>query len=367
MKISYIHPARLTALMLIMILTAAGAHKASCQQTRLLTPDKYSDYGLVYALPRTAIEVEISLRHTIRQAGPFRLYASKYTGTDNIVTGDEEIWDITDIRMRQYGVANDTAIYRMQLKNGQNISLCVAEDGMLLSVNTTSRQPVGWLPLSNPTPMLMPPATEYLQYVNEEFSSAQSDARRAAILAASLNEVRQARLELTRGTADNMPTDGRQLELMLNSLSHQEELLLNAFCGREMTETRTARFSLVPDLEGRYVLARINPAIGFTNRNDYTGAPVYIDVQKIEGPQRPTSEDGKEMKMPRDGVMYCLPGTARISLQWNGKEYYTTTMEMAQLGTVFALDPALFTAKKAPAFAIFNPATGALMQLGEVK
>lgn len=70
---------------------------ATAQQTRLLTPDKYSDYGLVYALPNTALEVEITVRHTVRQAGPFRLYATKYIGTDKVIDSDSESWEITDV------------------------------------------------------------------------------------------------------------------------------------------------------------------------------------------------------------------------------------------------------------------------------
>lgn len=352
---------------LITILAILLGLGASAQQTRLLTPDKYSDYGLVYALPNTAFEVEVTARHTVRQAGPFRQFAPKYVGTDNVITADAETWEITGVRLRTYGVANDSAIYRMQLKAGQPLTLCVADDGMLLGVNAEVEPDAGWEPLDNPEPLLMPSATEYLQYVGEEFSSAQSDARRAALLAAGLNEVRQARLDLTRGTADNMPTDGAQLDLMLKSLTHQEELLLNAFRGREMTETRSARFTLVPAEEGRYVLARLNPYTGFVNRDDLSGTPIYLDIKQLEAPEIPKDEKGQEARLPRDGVMYMLPGTAQVSLQWQGRELFSSTTEMAQYGIPFALDPALFTNKKAPAAAIFNPATGALRSLGEMK
>lgn len=349
------------------LLVLAGMLGVRAQQTRLLTPDKYSDYGLVYTLPNTAFEVELTARHTLRQAGPYRQFAPKYTGTDKVITADSESWDITGVRLRSYGVANDSAIYRMQLKAGQTLTLCVADDGMLLGVNAEAEPLPDWEPLDNPEPMQIPSATEYLQYVGADFSSAQSDARRAALLAAGLNDVRQARLDLTRGTADNMPTDGAQLDIMLNSLAHQEELLLNAFRGREMTETRTARFSLVPDNEGRYVLARLNPYTGFVNRDDLSGTPIYLDIEVTEAPEVPVDDKGQQAKLPRDGIMYMLPGTARISIQWQGRELYSGITEMAQYGIPFALDPSLFSNKKAPAAALFNPATGALRSLGEMK
>ena len=39
---------------------------------------------------------------------------------------------------------------------------------------------------------------------------------------------------------------------------------------------------------------------------------------------------------------------------------------MAQLGMTFGLDPALFTDKKEPSFAVFDPVTGALLEIGSV-
>ena len=39
-------------------------------------------------------------------------------------------------------------------------------------------------------------------------------------------------------------------------------------------------------------------------------------------------------------------------------------MTLAQAGVVFGLDPKLFTDKRAPSKALFDPTTGALVELG---
>ena len=356
---------RLNSLLLSAMICLTGVTALQAQQTRIITPDKYSDYGLSYTLPLTAIEVEVTATHTVRQAGPFRQYAPKYTGIRDAIMKDSESWDIIAVKLRPYGIANDSAIYRMQLKAGQPLELCVAQNGMLLGINTIAEAPPAWAPIQPQQPLSILSATEFLQYVPEDYASAQSDARRAALLAQGLNDVRQARLELTRGTADNMPTDGRQLELMLNSLAHQEEAMMAAFRGREVSETRSARFSLIPEGEGRYVIGRINAALGFVNHNDLSGIPIYIDIKQLEAPEVPKDAGGNELKMPRDGIIYCLPGTASVKISWQGRELYSETMEMSQLGTTFALNPALFTNKKNPAYAIFDSSTGALLRLGE--
>ncbi len=337
----------------------------TAQQTRMLTADRYSEFGLVYALPLTALEVEIEAEHIVRQAGPYYLYSKKYIGTDDVIKADSESWNVTGIRLRSYGVANDSALYRMQLKSGALTELCVAPDGMLLAVNKSVEMPSQWPELQNPEPKFLPPSTEYLQYVGEDFLSAQSDARRAEMLSEGLNEVREARLSLTRGTAETMPTDGQQLNLMLQSLGHQEELMMNAFRGRELSEKRSARYTLLPRDEGRYVVARLSDITGFVQPDDLSGAPVEVNITKISDIEVPLDEKGNPMKMPKDGVMYVLPATMHVEVTWQGDILWSGDIQMAQWGTTFALDPALFTSKKAPAYAIFDPATGALLQLGE--
>ena len=50
-----------------------------------------------------------------------------------------------------------------------------------------------------------------------------------------------------------------------------------------------------------------------------------------------------------------------------GRELCSGAFQIAQFGTTFGLSPAVFTDKKAPSYAIFNPATGALETIAEIK
>lgn len=337
------------------------------QQTRKLTPDKFSDYGLVYTLPNTAIEIEIKANATVRKAGPYYAYAQKYLGTDKVITADSEQWSIESVRMRTYGVANDSSAYRMQLKSGALTYITVADDGMILSINKEMTQPQQeeWSSYADSfTPLT---GKEYLEYVGEDFLAAQSSSKRAEILAQNIMEVRDAKISLTRGTAETMPTDGKQLELMLNSLRHQEEVMTAAFCGSEQTKSAVIRLTYMPDEEGKYILTRFSDFAGFVDSEDLSGAPVYVDVNILRKGEIPRDEKGLERKFPKDGVAYCLPGEANIAITYKGSTLISKDFQFAQYGVVYGLDPTLFTSKKAPSFAIFNPTTGAISELGEIK
>lgn len=81
----------------------------------------------------------------------------------------------------------------------------------------------------------------------------------------------------------------------------------------------------------------------------------------------PIDSKGEEKKLPKNAVIYNLPGSAMVTITSLGRKIYEEEIPMAQFGTTFGLDPSLFTDKKEPSFATFDPVTGALLELGVVK
>lgn len=348
-------------------LMAAMLSTAGAQQTKILTAEKHNEYGLIYSLPVTAFDIEVTAIKEVRQAGPYYQYAKKYVGTDKVIKEDAEVWTIESVKIRPYGVPDPEAKYLMQLKPGATTFIGVDSDGMLLSINKN--------PEAQESPVAETRAKEgeeltdkeYLQYVDEDFIASQSSAKQAQMLAENLMEIRDSKLALTRGTADVMPTDGKQLELMLNSLRHQEMALTAAFVGNVTKETVVRNFTFVPSENGRQVLFRLSNFAGFVDADDYSGDPVYVNVNITNEGELPVDSKGEVKKLPKDAVAYCVPGAAEISLSFLGKALASKEYEIAQFGVVFGLDPSLFADKKAPSYAVFDPATGAVKELGTVK
>lgn len=337
----------------------------NAQTTKLLTADKHNEYGLVYTLPKTAIEIEVTARHTVKKAGPYYQYAKKFIGTDNVIKEDSESWVITGVEVRRYGVSNPENRYLMQLKSGATTYICVAEDGMLLGINKQVEFQDDKAYAEGASGLAPINMNEYLQYVNEDFISSQSSAKRAQMLAESLMEIRDAKVSLTRGTAETMPQDGKQLELMLNSLSHQEASMTSAFVGITESEIVKRTFTYIPDKEEKAVLFRMSDFAGFVDAEDYSGDPVYITTKVTQRGELPVDAKGEEKKLPKDAVIYNIPGRAQISLSTLGKTLYSKDMDFAQYGVTFGLAPTLFSAKKNRSFATFDPITGALVEIGE--
>ena len=362
------------------ILAAAAllfGFSANAQQTKQLTADKHNEYGIVYSLPVTQLVFDIEAQQTVKKAGPFYRYAEKYVGTTDVIKEDSESWDITGVRMYVTGIpGGPERTYLMQLKAGSDVSVCAAGegDGMLLGVNV--EVPYRQLPVM---PVYADEGTAerdaskavkaYLQYVDEDFLVSQSSAMRARMLWETLMTVRESRLSLSRGTADTMPVDGRQMELMLNSLGEQDEALTDAFTGVTARTNAGQRYFFTPDTaanlasDTRIVLGRLSDFAGFTDADDLTGDPIYLDIKYLSVPELPVDDKGQQKKLPKDAVMYTIPSTVQITLTWRGRTIYTGKADLAQQGVVFGLDPKLFTDKKVPYQAEFDPSTGALLNI----
>ena len=350
-----------------MALSILSANTAGAQQTKVLTADKHNEYGLVYSLPVTALEITVTAVKETCIAGPYAKYAKKYLANDNIIAESGERWTMQTVEVRPYGAVDPDSRYLMQLKPGSTTFISVDQDGMLLSINREAESQATRRAPETAAPVRQLTGKEYLKYVDEDFIASQSAAKQAQMLAENIMEVRDAHISLTRGTADNMPTDGRQLELMLNSLTDQEQAMTAAFTGSTFSETVSHTYTFVPEEDGDEILFRFSDFKGFCAPNDYAGAPVKISVNVTAEGSLPVDDKGQEKQIPKDGVRYCIPGAAQISISFDGQTLYNRELEFSQFGVIFGLAPNLFTDRKEPSYAIFNPVTGGLKELGTVQ
>ena len=92
----------------IKIIALAAALTASmpafAQETQRLTANKHNEYGLIYSLPKTHVNIEVEAVRTVKKAGPYYRYAEKYLGVKNPITEDSQTWAVKDVQMSAFGV-----------------------------------------------------------------------------------------------------------------------------------------------------------------------------------------------------------------------------------------------------------------------
>ena len=90
------------------------------QETKRLTAEKHNEYGLIYSLPQTHLDIEVVATKTTRKAGPYYQYAEKYLGIPGAITQDSEEWVLSSVKVTPYGVPDPEEQYLMQFKPGGN-------------------------------------------------------------------------------------------------------------------------------------------------------------------------------------------------------------------------------------------------------
>lgn len=355
----------------------AMAFSLCCQTTQKLTANSNNGYGLVYDLPITAIDVTIEAEKIVKQPGIFYRYAKKYLNIDEPISEHSQSWEIKSVVISTRGIADPNERYIMEFKKGKSPFMIVSENNFPVAINTentlTELEPD--LPISaEPTPT--PLETDAAQQVlSQEMLQSQSSAKQAEIAAQQIYVLRQSRTDLITGQADQMPPDGQAMKLILDNISAQEAALTAMFAGTEQRSTEVRTYSITPDnMANDTIIARLSGSNGLTDTYDLSGEPIYLFSEIIEYGQLPINEkSGKAKEFPKGGLAYRIPGKAKVSIEYNGTILTEKTLDIAQYGPVFGLDPNILvgsnnilTGKKAPAYVIFDPKTGAIKELGTI-
>lgn len=349
------------------------AATAGAQQTQRLTANKASEYGLQYVLPTTTMQVTLEARCVERTPGVYAQYAKTLLNEDPIMEASKE-WSLVDAELQCGAQAETDERFLVQFKSGNTVMMQLSAEGFPLAVNTENghdfvTRPKTTLEGKKAEPTILEGKTAR-QAVTPEMMRATTLSKKAQLAAARILEIRGIRSAILAGEADGMPQDGQAMRLVLDNLEAQESALTAMFLGTEKSYTtvRTFPVTIPDDNKSNLVVARLSPTQGLLDADDLSGNPIYISFYNARKAQLPVNEKGVEKTFPKGGLAYRIPGSIDVSLTYEGKNLLTEKdIPIAQLGVVFGLDPSIFSNKKAPAYAQFDPLTGSIVETGTVE
>lgn len=341
------------------------------QTSQKITAGKASEYGLVYSLPVTALDIYLVAELEEAHPGEFQNYARRHLGANDAVTSDSRSAVLTDVIVVPRGVADPDQRWLAQFKAGSTPYMILNQDNIPLAVNTenVAEPAIPAIPAAKaaaPSPLEGEAAR---QAVTQDMARSSSTSKRAELAAQRIFELRETRSDILSGQADNPPADGKAMQIVLDNLAAQEAALTAMFTGVRLKSTIVEKVTVVPDSAGfsDRIIARLSAVDGFVSPDNLAGAPVKLSVKLLESGALPTMENGSPKTFPKGGVAYRIPGRASVSVSYGGNTVAREEVSLAQSGSVFGLDPKLFTDKKEPSQAQFDPATGALIELGPVR
>lgn len=356
-----------TSLLLLCGTLAFSNMTMSAQETTKLTAAKHNEYGLIYSLPITHFDVEIDATKTVRKAGPFAKYAKKYLSVDDAILNDAQEWTITGVSVNPYGIPDKNEEYLMQFKSGSSPFLILNSRGLPLAINVEEKETPLVVREPKPATTSILDNNAYASALPGELLASESLAKRAEMAATMIYKIRESRTNIITGEADQLPPDGTSMKLTMDQLNSQEAALMALFVGTTTTENVIKHFDYLPGTEVKNeVLLRVSDFFGIVDKSDLSGEPVYLTLRITEQGELPVNEKGEEKKLPKGAVMYKIPGSAQLTLTFEGKTLYDKNIQVSQYGVDFGLEPSMFTDKKNPSYVIFNPETGSIKEIGNV-
>lgn len=309
-----------------------------------------------YYLPKTAVRFHLLIEKQTYTPGEFARYAKRYLQLDHVEQQEQVTQRVIRCEVSTLGLRDSSKCYTLQLKGkGEAADVRLSDDGVLLSINDTPQEAHVGTGVFKAAAAASVRAS-YQSFMNAEALAAGSVAKKAELTAQQIVELRERRLLLATGEADEMPQDERQLQLMLNEIDNHCQQLTALFTGTTRRDTTEQTVMLCPMKEvEREVVFRLSHKRGLVDKDDLSGVPFYMTLKQTE-PSAPLVVEKKK----DDGVYVNVPARMSLTLQQEDQTLATFQVPMAQFGYVDWRDGASF--KRYVTHLILNPATGAVVK-----
>ena len=325
---------------------------------------KANNFGITYSLPKTQLIVDAEVTKVTCKAGPYYKYAEKYLGVKDAITEDKVYYELGKLSLVNKGIPDPDNTYIVEFKSGTVAPYAyLTEDGLLCSINaeyTPEESELEKKKKNGQGPAKVTDASVF----SEELLMAGSTARQAEVAAKQIYRIRESRLNILTGDADNLPPDGEAMKLVIQQLEEQEKALTNLFTGILTKETSHYEVSITPyDNLEKEVLFRFSNLMGIVDADDLGGVPVYMNLKATERAPVLDPKEAEKKEKSLKGIVYNVPGKASIEISMNKKTLYKGDAQITQFGSREGLAPVMFEDKKAPVKVYFYPETGAIKQI----
>lgn len=325
---------------------------------------KANNFGITYSLPKTSLVIHSEVTKVTCKVGPYYKYAEKYLGVKEVITEDNVYYELGKVSLSNKGIPDPDNTYIVEFKAGTVAPYAyLTEEGLLCSINAEYTPEDTDLDTESKKKQAVAKATDASVF-SEELLMAGSTAKQAEVAAKQIYRIRESRLNILTGEADNLPPDGEAMKLVIQQLEEQEKALTNLFTGVQTKETSDYDVTIIPfdDLE-KEVLFRFSPQLGIVDADDLGGAPVYMDLKAIDRAPALDPKEAEKKEKSLKGIIYNVPGKANVEISMNRKTLCKGEVQITQFGTQEGLAPVMFEDKKAPVKVYFYPETGAIKQI----
>lgn len=315
------------------ILLATTLFQLSAQNGVTLTEGKAV---LIYALPKTELNIEITLETTKQTPGIFYQYSERYLATNKVITEEKTICKLKNIQITPQAVADPKRTFTITpLKSSVLNNLSVNAQGIICGINvaqefnkTVEKKVFKQINTENPKKNDLLP-------LGEEFMMAGSAAKLAEGAAKQIYRIRESRLSLLTGDLEHLPSDGKSMDAMLKGMDALEKQLTELFIGKTTTETQTKTITLSPDsIINKKIIFRLSAFNGIVDQDDLSGRPYYLSIEPAKIDIQKSADKEKTAKTE---LFTVLPISAKVSISDGVNVVYSGIFDIPQLGALIPM------------------------------
>ncbi len=329
--------------------------------------------GIVYALPRTVVKVNVFAKKETFEPGPYRNYADQLLGIKDVRAKAETRWIITGVSIETYSEPDPAHVYKAMGDVAALVSLL--PNGCLAGINTIAvEEPEKKVYTNNvgqenhlgkdynfsyftDTPFFSPgDSTNNFRPVRVGVDQKVAEAAQRVL------DARRYQFDMVSGMMDEFHPDGVAYELSMKALKKVEEDYLSLFVGKSTIEKGVFSFDYIPGSSpGRAeAVFRISEENGIVPAGDLSGKPVMIEFETDNNLLQRYNTEAKSSVTNELGVFYRMPGVATIKIINDLKVIATARATIAQFGPVASVPADLLYGN----YAIeFHPETGAIKSI----
>ncbi|MDR1886727.1 MAG: DUF4831 family protein [Prevotellaceae bacterium] len=316
--------------------------------------------ALVYALPKTNIEISVEIIKDRYIPGPYVRYAEEQLSVDGVAAREDVNYSIGKISMKPVVEADYEYMYSLPAGDKTIIDasfLMLSSEGLIFSpnepeavfVNLASSTPENYQlypdripssPLETQNEFMIERIKTDSGFISVPFQQSIIEKKdpqsRAEEAAKFLFALRQRRFELVTGDVDHA-FSGSSLKDALDVIDRLEEEYLSLFLGKHFVESRTYKFYISPEkaLDSRtYPVFHFSKSEGVLSDATRTTAPFTLNIIPSG---KVNYAEGVKTKAKIASIYYRIPETVTARLMQGSKEVCSGRMPVYQMGKELVL------------------------------
>jgi hypothetical protein len=313
-----------------------------------------SNQSIIYALPKTGLNVTFELTKTTLKRGIYADYAEKLLGITNVPLKDYERWTIDDTKLSPVNEPDPDHYYGLTFKtmpeNLQSL-FSMNQNGIILELSNIwkrnylasgkeSTEPLVTDPFFIDDPIKEKVDTLYKTIITDSAVTRIPVFKKQTLIktfeemakdaAHELIKTRKHRIKLIRGEYEFHP-DGAAVKVMVEEMLELEQYYLSLFLGVKNEEKLTQTFVVFPSAD--LVPSKIGSFSSQKGITESASGSNIISVQfsKENAPAAPNITTDKQ----EQNVLYFrVPSTLKVSLFIDQNEKIQTRIPFYQFGSI---------------------------------